>query len=174
ITAFKNNHNVFIAGSTWPQDEQLIAQLINDHPDWKFIIAPHEINQEKINKLISILPTNTTIKYSQFEKTYNIERTMYNVLIIDNIGMLSSLYQYGNVAYIGGGFGAGIHNTLEAAAFGLPVIFGPNYLKFKEANDLIAMQAGFTIKDGTELQTIAGSLINDRQLRNTASEKAEN
>jgi len=169
IEAFKNGYQLFIAGSTWPQDEQLIAQLINDHPNRKFIIAPHEISDEKINKLISILSANSTIKYSQFEKTYNVERTTYNVLVIDNIGMLSSLYQYGNVAYIGGGFGAGIHNTLEAAAFGLPVIFGPNYSKFKEAKDLLALDAGFTITNEWELKQITEKLIADEGFYITAS-----
>jgi len=159
IEAFKNGHQLFIAGSTWPQDEQLIAQLINDHPDWKFIIAPHEISDEKVNKLITLLPENSAIKYSQLSS--HISRLTSHVLIIDNVGMLSSLYQYGDIAYIGGGFGAGIHNTLEAAAFGLPVIFGPNYSKFKEAKDLLALDAGFTITNETELQQIAGKLIND-------------
>lgn len=161
INEFKNRHKVFIAGSTWPADEQLIASLITDHPTWKFIIAPHEVSEEKINKLISLLPTNTTIKYSQLEKTSNVERRTYNIMIIDNIGMLSFLYQYGDIAYIGGGFGAGIHNTLEAAAFGLPVIFGPNYSKFKEAKDLIALDAGFTVSSETELKQITAKLIND-------------
>jgi 3-deoxy-D-manno-octulosonic-acid transferase len=158
INEFKNGHKIFIAGSTWPADEQLIASLINNHPTWKFIIAPHEISEEKINKLISLLPTNTTIRNSQLT-THNSQ--LATVLIIDNIGMLTSLYQYGDIAYIGGGFGAGIHNTLEAAAFGLPVIFGPNYSKFKEAKDLIALDAGFTIGNEDELKQIAGKLIND-------------
>jgi len=166
INEFKNGHKIFIAGSTWPADEQLIASLINNHPTCKFIIAPHEISEEKINKLVSLLPTNTTIRNSQLT-THNSQ--LATVLIIDNIGMLSSLYQYGDIAYIGGGFGAGIHNTLEAAAFGLPVIFGPNYSKFKEAKDLIGLDAGFTIGNEDELKQIAGKLINDEGFYTAAS-----
>ncbi|MFI5139536.1 MAG: 3-deoxy-D-manno-octulosonic acid transferase, partial [Sphingobacteriales bacterium] len=94
-------------------------------------------------------------------------------LIIDNIGMLSSLYQYGNIAFIGGGFGAGIHNTLEAAAFGLPVIFGPNYAKFKEAHDLITLRAGFSIGNQMQLKGIADTLINDEAFYNAASKKIQ-
>ena len=173
IAEFKNAQKVFIAGSTWPPDEHLIAGLISRHPDWKFIIAPHEINEEKIKSLLGLLPEDSVMRFSRFPSS-NSPVSAYQTFIIDNIGMLSSLYQYGDIAYVGGGFGAGIHNTLEAAAFGLPVIFGPNYSKFKEANDLIALQAGFTVKDEADLQAIAGSLINDEQLRSLAGEKAGN
>jgi 3-deoxy-D-manno-octulosonic-acid transferase len=168
INEFKNGHKLFIAGSTWPHDEKLIAALINDHPAWKFIIAPHEISEEKIDKLIGLLPVNSSIKYSRL--TTHQSLSTFQTLIIDNIGMLSSLYQYGDIAYIGGGFGAGIHNTLEAAAFGLPVIFGPNYSKFKEAKDLIALNAGFSIDNEAALKHIAGKLINDAQFYSNASQ----
>ena len=152
INEFKNGHKLFIAGSTWPQDEQLlVAALVKSHAHWKFIFAPHEISEEKINNLVSSLPVNT-IKYSQLT-THNSTLTTHQTLIIDNIGMLSSLYQYGDIADIVGGFGVGIHNTLEAAAFGLPVIFGPNYSKFKEANDLVALEAGFSISNEEELKS---------------------
>src|ERR1700761_7645046 len=157
IETFKNGQKVFIAGSTWPEDEVLIAQLVDDHPDWKFIFAPHEIGEEKINKLLDVLPDSAT-RYSQLTINHSPQ-----TLIIDNIGMLSSLYQYGDMAYIGGGFGAGIHNTLEAAAFGLPVIFGPNYEKFKEAKDLIALQAGFSISNENELKKAVAYLMKDEE-----------
>ena len=159
IAEFIGDHKVFIAGSTWPEDETLLATLVNDYADWKFIFAPHEISDEKIDKLISLLPFNSVIKYSQL--TTQNPPTYHQSLIIDNIGMLSSLYQYVDIAYIGGGFGAGIHNTLEAAAFGLPVIFGPNYSKFKEANDLIALQGGFSISNEPELKSTLAFLIED-------------
>jgi 3-deoxy-D-manno-octulosonic-acid transferase len=94
------------------------------------------------------------------------------VLVIDNIGMLSSLYQYGDIAYIGGGFGAGIHNTLEAAAFGLPVIFGPNYQKFIEANELIVLKAGFSIANEAQLKGITETLVTDKAFYNIAAKKA--
>ncbi|MBS1524015.1 MAG: 3-deoxy-D-manno-octulosonic acid transferase [Bacteroidetes bacterium] len=160
IEEFKNNQNVFIAGSTWPEDEVLLAQLIKEQPDWKFIIAPHEISEERINKLVNILPENSTARYSQIS---NLQSPIpdIKIIIIDNIGMLSSLYQYGGIAYIGGGFGAGIHNTLEAAAFGLPVIFGPNYQKFKEARDLVSLSLGFSINNEEELRARFADLLKD-------------
>jgi 3-deoxy-D-manno-octulosonic-acid transferase len=172
IAAFKNNHKVFIAGSTWPADEQLIAALVTQYPNWKFIIAPHEISEEKTNALINLLPLNSSIRYSQLSNNDSSLATHHSTLIIDNIGMLSALYQYGDIAFIGGGFGAGIHNTLEAAAFGLPVIFGPNYEKFKEAKDLIALCAGFSITDEISLHKIATQLIDDETFYNNAHKKA--
>jgi 3-deoxy-D-manno-octulosonic-acid transferase len=170
ISAFKNGQKVFVAGSTWPDDEKLIAGLVAAYPDRKFIIAPHEISEEKINKLLSLLPTNAVVKYSEFSDSQSplMDR---QILIIDNIGMLNSLYQYGEIAYIGGGFGAGIHNTLEAAAFGLPVIFGPNYARFKEANDLVAVGAGFGINDKQELKAIVEALVNDVAFYSAAHKK---
>jgi 3-deoxy-D-manno-octulosonic-acid transferase len=171
IASFKNNQKVFIAGSTWPADEQLIMALTYQYPDWKFIIAPHEISKENIDDLVKLLPENSAIKYSQLTALNPQSNTQ--TLIIDNIGMLSALYQYGDIAYIGGGFGAGIHNTLEAAAFGLPVIFGPNYAKFKEAKDLIATGAGFTVNGADELNKITGTLINDKFHRLSAGKKAK-
>jgi len=171
IETFKAGQKVFIAGSTWPADEQLIAQIINQNPDWKFIIAPHEIGEDKINNLMSLLPEDAYIKHSQIES--QISNLKPQILIIDNIGMLSSLYQYGDIAYIGGGFGAGIHNTLEAAAFALPVIFGPNYSRFKEANDLITIGAGFSIDDTASLKIVAGNLIHDPSFRAEAGYKAK-
>ncbi len=154
IVEFVKGHKVFIAGSTWPEDEELLIQLIKSHATWKFIIAPHEIREEKIKKLLDLLPGDIAAQYSQFDPDSYHKRQLLKaqVLIIDNIGMLSSLYQYGEIAYIGGGFGVGIHNTLEAAAFGLPVIFGPNYQRFKEAKDLVAIRSGFSINSADELK----------------------
>ena len=170
IDEFKADHKIFIAGSTWPEDEKLVTTLITAYPGWKFIIAPHEISEEKINKLMELLPLNSAVRYSSLAAD-NSSLTNHQILIIDNIGMLSSLYQYGDIAYIGGGFGAGIHNTLEAAAFGLPVIFGPNYLKFKEANDLIALKAGFSISNESELKAIVNDLVSDGPFYNKTSRK---
>ncbi|MDF2433395.1 MAG: 3-deoxy-D-manno-octulosonic-acid transferase [Mucilaginibacter sp.] len=169
VSDFKNGHKVFIAGSTWPQDEKLIAALVTEYADLKFIIAPHEISEEKIKQLLDMLPPDSAIRYSQLT-THNSQLTT-QTFIIDNIGMLSSLYQYGDIAYIGGGFGAGIHNTLEAAAFGLPVIFGTNYDKFKEAKDLINLEAGFSISNADELTSITGKLINNEPFYTAVSIK---
>jgi len=171
IAEFINKQKTFIAGSTWPADEQLIAKLVTQYPDWKFIIAPHEIGEEKIHALINILPQNSTIRYSKLTTHHSPFTTQ--VLIIDNIGMLSSLYQYGDIAFIGGGFGAGIHNTLEAASFGLPVIFGPNYAKFKEAKDLITIGGGFTINDEASLKNVADKLVNDEAYCHVAGNKSK-
>ncbi|GAC1308125.1 MAG: glycosyltransferase N-terminal domain-containing protein [Mucilaginibacter sp.] len=171
IAEFKNDHQVFIAGSTWPEDEKLLAALPAKYPDWKFIIAPHEINEEKVAKLVSLLPAGSTLRYSQISNLKS-QISNPNILIIDNIGMLSSLYKYGNIAYIGGGFGAGIHNTLEAAAFGLPVIFGPNYSRFKEAKDLVVSKTGFSINDEKELMGITDTLIEDEAFYSAVCKKA--
>lgn len=168
IEKFKGGKNVFIAGSTWPQDEELLVNLVMLYPDWKFIFAPHEITEEKVNKLIDILPTDQTIRFSHISHLTS-HIFAKQVLVVDNIGMLSSLYQYGEVAYIGGGFGVGIHNTLEAAAFGLPVIFGPNYQRFREACDLVELKAGISIGNMHELKNAAGLVMEDEIYRNNAS-----
>lgn len=147
IEQFCGDAKVFIAGSTWLPDEKLLVALTEKHPDWKFIIAPHEIELSHIKEIENLLPT--AIKFSNLSS--QISNLSSQILIIDNIGMLASLYQYGKLAYIGGGFGVGIHNTLEAAAFGLPVIFGPKYDKFQEAKDLIAIKAAKSISSEDEL-----------------------
>jgi len=171
IKEFKSNSPVFIAGSTWPADEELLVGLVNQHPNWKFIFAPHEIPNEKVDKLMALLPADKTVRFSNIP-ALQIPLQNYQVLVIDNIGMLSSLYQYGEIAYIGGGFGVGIHNTLEAAAFGLPVIFGPNYSRFKEAQDLVELQGGFSINDSVQLLEAAKQLMTDDNYRLKASEVA--
>jgi 3-deoxy-D-manno-octulosonic-acid transferase len=176
VKEFANGHKVFIAGSTWPPDEELIALLVRQYPHWKFIIAPHEIGEDKIQKLLSLLPPGSAARYSEIANGTAVSHLTSNIshLIIDNIGMLSSLYQYGDIAYIGGGFGAGIHNTLEAAAFGLPVIFGPEYSKFKEAKDLVSLQAGFSISNEAELKNVTNNLVNNQTFYNDARQKATN
>jgi 3-deoxy-D-manno-octulosonic-acid transferase len=164
VEQFKNNQPVFIGGSTWPEDEKLIADLVPLYPDWKFIIAPHEITEGKIAALLALLPADQTLRFSQINDLMQ-PISNFKVLIIDNIGMLSSLYQYGQIAFIGGGFGAGIHNTLEAAAFGLPVIFGPKYQKFREAREIIGNGLGFSVNTIDELKPIAHLLITDNAYR---------
>lgn len=155
IDQFCGDAPVLIAGSTWPADEQLIASLCKTHPDWKFIVAPHEIGVHHIHEIEKMFPEG--IKYSSYATTEDMHSNP-QVLIIDNIGMLSSLYSYGKIAYIGGGFGVGIHNTLEAAAFGIPVIFGPKYDKFQEAKDLIQIGAAKSINNLNELEDAFSTL----------------
>lgn len=147
IEKFCGEATIFIAGSTWLPDEKLLVSLVEKHPDWKFIIAPHEIGEKRINEIAELFPE--AIRFSNLKS--QISNLKSQILIIDNIGMLSSLYQYAKIAYIGGGFGTGIHNTLEAAAFGLPVIFGPKYDKFQEAKDLMEIDAAKSISNNDEL-----------------------
>jgi 3-deoxy-D-manno-octulosonic-acid transferase len=156
VKTFCKNSQVFVAGSTWPEDEKIILPLLSLYPDWKFIIAPHEIKEEKIEAIRS--GNNSALRYSDLKADQSLLDKNPQLLIIDNIGMLSSLYQYADVSYIGGGFGVGIHNTLEAAAFGVPVIFGPNYHNFREAKALIASGAAFTISNQNELNSIMHKL----------------
>jgi len=132
-----------ICGSTWPKDEILLAQYIKENPQYNYIIAPHELHH------ISTLQKQTNALLFSKSAEQNIFTS--NVLIIDSIGILSHIYSYGSIAYIGGGFDAGIHNILEAVTFGLPVIFGPNYKKFNEANELIALGGAVSIANYQEL-----------------------
>ncbi len=140
---FADTGYVIVAGSTWPPDEDILAEFINkSHENVKMIIAPHEVNELHINQLIK----KFKVPVVRFSEVPGKNLASFRVLIIDSIGLLSVLYRYGSIAYIGGGFGKGIHNTLEAATYGLPVIFGPNHKKFKEAVDLIKMGGGFCIE----------------------------
>ncbi len=166
IEQFKQNKKVFIFGSPWHPDDELLIQYINSAPhDIKYIYAPHNIEISNIQRIINEIKANT-IKYSDANHN-NVARA--KVLVIDNIGMLSSLYKYGEFAYIGGGFGISIHNIQEPATWGLPVVFGPNYKKFKEAVDLIELGGAFTISDYHGLQSVFNSLIEDETLRQKAS-----
>jgi 3-deoxy-D-manno-octulosonic-acid transferase len=164
IEKFIGGAPVFVCGSTWEKDERLLTALPGRYPGWKFIIAPHETGESRIREIRSLFGEAETVLHSCMDKPAR-------VLVIDTVGILSSLYQYGLIAYIGGGFGAGIHNTLEAAAFDLPVIFGPNYRRFKEACDLTGAGAAFSIRNEHELHAIADSLMNDgvRQLAGKAA-----
>ena len=146
IEAFCAQSNILICGSTWPPDEAILAHFINNSlpPNWKIIIAPHDIKTshiEQIQKRFTV-PTNTYTNLAIGRKNDA------KVLIINNIGILSSIYQYGKIAYIGGGFGSGIHNTLEPITFGLPVIFGSKFQKFTEAVELVKSGGHFQIHFG--------------------------
>lgn len=169
IRNFSAGHLTVIAGSTWPEDEDTIVRFINENnPGVKFIIAPHEIHEKNIKQL------EESIRVRKIRYNYSADQELVDadVLIIDTIGILSSIYQYGNLAYIGGGFGKGIHNILEAATFGLPVIFGPNYKKFREAIDLIQHKGAFSITDYPSFSAILTQMINDASLIKISGEKA--
>ncbi len=151
IEQFTKNDLVLIAGSTWKPDEELLIKYFNEsNHNFKMIIAPHEIHKENITRIVKSFTENTNVaKYSDVNENKN---STSEILIIDNIGLLSSLYKYGNLAYIGGGFGKGLHNILEAATFGLPVIFGPNHKKFQEAIELKNLNSAFLISNYTDLK----------------------
>lgn len=155
VEKFRANQPLVIAGSTWKPDEEMLAAFINRNPEIKFIIAPHEVSAANMNRLIQLLK-NPSVLFSNIKEP---EAGRYQTLIIDSVGILSSLYRYGSLAYIGGGFGVGIHNILEAATFGLPVVFGPNYKKFKEAVDLKSLGSAFPIADFNELEAAFNSLL---------------
>jgi 3-deoxy-D-manno-octulosonic-acid transferase len=159
IARFCRGSKVFIAGSTWLPDEKVLTSSIIDTTDWKFIIAPHEIDENHISQLMALLPG--ALRYSEAVSGTIPDNT--RVLVIDNIGMLSSIYRYADLAYIGGGFGVGIHNTLEAAAFGIPLIFGPKYQKFQEAKDLIDLGAAISIQNENELSAAFEKLQKDQK-----------
>jgi len=171
INNFKNNSLLFIAGSTWKPDEEIITSYINKKQDnVKYIIAPHEIDEINIKRIENNISNDiTVIRYSKANEE-NIDS--YKVLIIDNIGLLSSIYKYGDVAYIGGGFGKGIHNVLEAACYGIPIMFGPNYSKFKEAIELIKKNGAFSICSYNEFETNLNIFVNSNQKLSKAGEIA--
>ena len=152
IKKFCKTKPTIIYGSTWLKDETLLSQFIKENPQYNYIIAPHEMHH------ISHLQKQTGAQLFSTSNTENINSN--NVLIMDSIGILSSIYQYANIAYIGGGFGSGIHNILEAVTFGLPVIFGPNYQKFNEATKLIALGGAKSISNYTELTLAIDSFAN--------------
>lgn len=151
IEKFVGDAPVFIGGSTWQPDEAVISPLLQDErfKKWKFIFVPHDISETHIKRLERSLPL-PSIRYSALIMP-EIRNPTPTILIIDNVGMLSALYRYGTVAYIGGGFGKGIHNTLEPIAFGLPVLFGPKFQKFEEAIRLIETGGGFSVANPKEL-----------------------
>jgi 3-deoxy-D-manno-octulosonic-acid transferase len=159
-----SSQKVLIAGSSWPKDEMIIADAIKQIPDLKLILVPHEINPERIDLSKEIFSFCKTLRYTH-AASENLEEA--NVLIVDTIGILSSIYRYAQVAYIGCGFDKGIHNTLEAAVYGIPVIFGPKYSKFEEAQKLVADGGAKSINNDKELYAILNLWFNDNKERET-------
>ena len=157
-----------IAGSSWPKDEDIFIDHFNKHPEMKLIIAPHEIHESHVKDIISKLK-RPYMRYSELDES---KVKDVDCIIIDAIGFLSSIYRYGDIAYIGGGFGVGIHNTLEAAVYGIPVVFGPNHTAFREALGLLEVGGGFTISDSSSYNTLMDSFIADREKLTAAGKKA--
>jgi 3-deoxy-D-manno-octulosonic-acid transferase len=146
--AFKNKQKILILGSSWNIDIDVLAPTLSKRTDdLKIIIAPHEISETNLKHIEKAFSTKKTIRYSKADIQNVIQ---HDILIIDNIGMLSSLYQYAEFAYIGGGFGAGLHNILEAATFGMPIFIGKNYQKFQEAKDLVEQKGAFCVETSQE------------------------
>ena len=172
IEKFKNGNSLFIAGSTWPPDEDKIFHLINkNNKNLKFIIAPHETGEDRINSICKF-KNDKTIKFSELSSAKLLDEEIINakILIIDSIGILKHLYKYATITYIGGGFGADIHNIQEPVTFGKPVIFGPKYQKFEEAVDLVELGGAFTITNQQELIKIIEKLLNDEAFYNHCSD----
>ncbi len=136
---------VFVAGSSWPPDEEIFIKYFNQHPEWKLIIAPHVIGEDHLRQIEKLLEGRKVVRYTKISKNSEYSENA-DVLIIDCFGLLSSIYRYGDVAYVGGGFGVGIHNLLEAAVWSVPVFFGPNNQKFQEAQGL-KQNGGLEITD---------------------------
>lgn len=152
VEAFVSNaEHVFCAGSSWQPDEEIFIPYFNGRSDWKLIIAPHVIGEEHLAQMMQLLKGRRVTRYTQ---TNPEEAAKADVLIIDCFGLLSSIYRYAQVSYVGGGFGAGIHNTLEAGVWGIPVIFGPNNKRFAEAQGLLKCKGGFEIKDINDFTTL--------------------
>ncbi len=169
IEKFRNENKIMVCGSTWEKDEEYILAAFSElrTKNLKLIIAPHEISERRINNLMRLLSDFKAMKFSETNEE-TISST--EILVMDNIGMLSSLYQYGLFAFIGGGFGSGIHNILEAAVFGMPVFFGPNYKKFREANELAKAGGAFSIHSSDELKMLLSNfLIDENKLRTVSS-----
>jgi len=162
----KGAEKVIVAGSTWPKDEELLVQYLRLHPDVKLIMAPHEVHNSHIAEISKLLD-GKFVRYSD-ATAENVKST--NCLVVDIIGILSSIYRYANVTYIGGGFGVGIHNTLEAAVYGLPVVFGTNYQKFREARELIAVGGAFSISNYVTLEAQFDLLQKDNSAGKIAGE----
>lgn len=164
-----HDFKVFVAGSSWPPDENIFIPFFNEHKDWRLLIAPHVIAEEHLKLIFSLIKGKKVVRYTQ---TTPAEAAEADVLIIDCFGLLSSMYNYGDVAYIGGGFGVGIHNTLEAAVWNMPVIFGPNNKKFQEAQGLLKSGGGFEINTYEDFSGLMSSLMNDETFLKQAGDKA--
>ncbi len=169
IEKFKNQQKLIVAGSSWAPDEERLVEFLKQNHDTKIIFAPHEVKESNIKRLLELCPEKA-IRYTQAGKQ---DLCNVRILIIDTIGILSSIYRYADVAYIGGGFGVGIHNTLEAAIYNIPVIFGPNYLKFQEAVDLEKVGAAFTISESDELIQLLNHLLKDEKSRLEIAKKCQ-
>ena len=160
---------VFVAGSSWLPDEDIFIKYFDIHKDWKLIIAPHVISDEHLSQIFELLKGRRVVRYTEATEK-NVKDA--EVLIIDCFGLLSSIYHYGTVSYVGGGFGVGIHNVLEAAVWDIPVVFGPNNKHFQEAQGLMLVQGGFEIKDYQSFRDLMMRFETDAFFLQNAGENA--
>ena len=173
ISAFKNNTYTLVAGSTWKEDEDLLVDYINNHAsaDEKFIIAPHNINEKEIESLMKSFSKKVVL----FSEKEGKDLKGFQVFIVDTIGILTKVYSYANIAYVGGGYTkSGIHNVLEPATFGIPIVIGPNYQKFNEAIELVEKEACFVVDNSQKLSVLLSSFFNENEKREKASRNALN
>jgi 3-deoxy-D-manno-octulosonic-acid transferase len=160
LETFSSGNKTLVCGSTWPADEKFLAEFANKNNDcYRFIIVPHETNESHLKHIENIINI-PNIRFSNIDQISSETR----VVIVDSIGLLSKIYRYAHIAYIGGGFGKGIHNTLEAAVYNIPVIFGPRYEKFREARELIDLKCGFSVKNYSDLENIIFMLVKQEEL----------
>lgn len=163
ILHFKNQHHLIVVGSSWPKDEELFLNYFTQNPlpgNWRLLFAPHEVDEKSIENLQQKFPE--AVRYSSYQK----EETSSSILLVDTIGLLNKIYALADIVYIGGGFGAGIHNTLEAATYGKPIIIGPKYQKFQEAVDQIENKNMISIRNQKQFDKILRKLMTDSALRN--------
>jgi len=173
IEQFCQHHPIIIAGSTWSEDDKVLQHFTKVHRKAKFIIAPHQISKERLAECLERYPT--PILLSDYESLSTHQQALYQTLIIDNVGMLSSLYYYATIAFIGGGFTSeGIHNTLEAAVFGKPIVFGPVYDKYLEAVDMVEIGAAFSAETALEMESLLDDLLKDEDKRMNAGKAGAN
>ncbi len=171
IENFITNNKTLVAGSTWTDDDEELDHYANTHPEIIFIIAPHETDKQRIDECLKLYKNAVT--YSQLQQNFSLGNHK-NVLIIDTIGMLGFLYRYATVTLIGGGFGNGIHNTLEAAVYGKPVVFGEEYTKFAEAVDMVELNCAFSVENALELEKVLDNLFTNEMLYAQACTVAKN
>ena len=168
VEAFKQDHKVFVAGSSWPPDEEIFIRFFNEHPEWKLIIAPHVIGNDHLQQILS-RPNRKTVRYTEATPETAAEA---QCMIIDCFGLLSSIYHYGEVAYVGGGGGVGIQNVLEAAVWNVPVFFGPNNKRFQEAQQLLASGGGIEITNYSSFATAMQRFMDDDKWLEQCGSKA--
>lgn len=168
VEAFKHNAPVFVAGSSWQPDEEIFIRFFNAHPEWKLIIAPHVISDDHLKWIMSKLQRKAVL-YTEADEQSAKDA---DCLIVNCFGLLSSIYHYGEVAYVGGGFGVGIHNVLEAAVWNVPVFFGPNNKRFQEAQELLATQGGMEINSYEDFERIMDRFDSDAEYLSISSDLA--